>query len=93
MLQNDSKNVTESVGTLWNLYSGLIPSYMRFGAQARKNNFANIIMPINGVHITISNKISDKPVEPVIKSNFISPDSIRFDSHFESGNLLYAYRK
>lgn len=62
MLQKDNKNVGDSYSTLWALYSGLTPSYTRFGAVARKNNFANIIKPINGVNITLGSKMSDKPV-------------------------------
>lgn len=93
MLQKDTKNVGESYSTLWGLYSGQAPSYARFGALARKNNFANIIMPINGVNIALGSKMSDKPVEAAPRMIPMGPDTVRFDSHFESGNLLYAYRK
>jgi hypothetical protein len=40
----------------------LTPCYARFGNIARKNNFANVIMPINGVNITLGTKFADKPV-------------------------------
>ena len=61
-MQKDSKVVGETYGTLWLHYSGLVPSYARFGFNARKNNFANVMMPINGVNITISNKFADKQI-------------------------------
>lgn len=61
MLQNNKKT-NDNVNTLWSRYSGLTPSYARFGANARKNNFANVLMPINGVNIVLSSKFTDKPV-------------------------------
>lgn len=63
MLHKDNKDGGDCCGgTLWGMFSGLVPSYARFGALARKNNFANIIMPINGVNISLGSKISDKPI-------------------------------
>lgn len=47
-------------GTLWGIYGGLVPVYARFGANARKNNFANVIMPINGVNIALGSKFADR---------------------------------
>lgn len=71
----------------------MTPSYSRFGANARKNNFANVLMPINGVNIILGSKNLERVAECENKVFPMSPDSVRFDSHFESGNLLYAYRK
>lgn len=49
-------------------------------------------MPLNGVNILLNLGNANKKTE---QTNFYSstPDSIRFDSHFESGNLLYAFRR
>lgn len=72
----------------------------------RKSNYANVMMPINGVSIQLGlrpghdkiapikleeENISQFTMNPLIRSD--APDTIRFDSHFESGNLLYAYRQ
>ena len=60
--------------------------------KMKKHNFANVMMPLNGINIQLSQIGSQKKAE---QNKFCAsyPDSIRFDSHFESGNLLYAYRK
>lgn len=84
---------SEGSATLWALYSGQQPSFMRLGALARKNNFANIIIPLNGVNISLGTRSYDKPIESAPRMLQMNPDTVRFDSHFESGNLLYAYRK
>lgn len=93
MLNNGHKKQSDNNTTLWNTYSYLTPSYSRFGATAKKNNFANVLMPINGVNIVLPSKYADRVHDADKKVLPLSPDTIRFDSHFESGNLLYAYRK
>lgn len=50
----------EYMGSLWSIYSGMKPSYARFGTQMRKNNFSNVMMPINGVNIILSNTQAKK---------------------------------
>lgn len=54
----------------------------------KKNNFANVLIPLNGLNIVP--KYTKEDTKPLALSS--SPDSLRFDSNFESGNLLYAYR-
>lgn len=63
MFEKDSKGTTLSINTLWNLYGSLTPSYARFGTTAKKNNFANVIMPINGVNIILSTKMADRHIQ------------------------------
>lgn len=60
MLQKDNKVSAEDFGTLWNHYSHLTPSYARFGINVRKSNFANVLMPINGVNIVLGSKNLEK---------------------------------
>lgn len=47
----------DSSGSLWSIYSSLTPSYARFGLTIRKANFANVMMPVNGVNIVLGNRL------------------------------------
>jgi hypothetical protein len=93
MLKNDGKKCGDGLVSLWSVYSLITPSYARFGINAKKSNFANVLMPINGVNITLGSKFSSRAPDNGRRALPLTPDSIRFDSHFESGNLLYAYRR
>jgi hypothetical protein len=60
ILKNDNKKTADLLPTLWNIYSKLIPSYTRFGLNIKKNNFANVLLPINGINIILTSKYSDR---------------------------------
>lgn len=88
-----STNCKEYLGTLWSLYREQVPSYSRFGLNIRKSNFANVMMPINGVNIILGPNYYHNKVPPTNSlashSNISSklsparhPDTVRFDSHF-----------
>lgn len=70
----------------------MVPSYSRFAACPRKSNFAKVLLPINGVNIQLGSKWADKAI-PKDRNALLAPDTLRFDSHFQSGNLAYVYRK
>jgi len=79
----------ENSTSLWNTYSSLSPAYARFGQTSRKSNFANVLLPVNGINISLP---YSKIVPSTNSSQNIS-NTIHFDSNFESGNLLFAFRK
>lgn len=60
----------------------------------KKNNFANHFMNVAGIHLESKIKhnnfpqIKSKTATQQCKNN----GSLIFDSHFESGNLLYVYK-
>lgn len=84
-LGKEGKKNNESATTLWNRYSSQVPVYSRFGPTPRRANFANVLLTINKINISL-------PYSKPIQASF-PQGTIRFDSNFESGNLLLAYKR
>eukprot|EP00919_Chromeraceae_sp_WS-2016_P069344 GHVR01164304.1.p1 GENE.GHVR01164304.1~~GHVR01164304.1.p1 ORF type:complete len:114 (-),score=2.47 GHVR01164304.1:1593-1934(-) len=91
------KNIKQFSKTLWSLYSNKIPVYARFGNQIIKRNFANVLLNVGGINLDLE-RIRKKPLPKLeflkskVKNNIRTKNNLVFDSHFESGNLLYVYR-
>jgi hypothetical protein len=63
MLKCENKKNGDSLVTLWNTYSKMPLSYARFGVNIKKTNFANVLLPINGINIILGSKYSDRLAE------------------------------
>jgi hypothetical protein len=63
--------------------------YSRFGGGPQKDHFAGILMSVGGVFLD-KKKCSLPLLKASLRNN--SGVSLIFDSHFENGNLMWAYR-
>jgi hypothetical protein len=45
------------------MFSKMPLSYSRFGLNIKKTNFANVLLPINGINIILGSKYSDRILE------------------------------
>ena len=89
-----AKKDRESVHTLWELYNEQELYYSRFEPAMRKSNFANVFMSVGGVNVEARLRGANFPqIRPRANPQAqVNQGSVMFDSHFECGNLLYAYR-
>ena len=89
-----SKQDKDVRDTLWDIYSEKEIYYSRFEPKIRKQNFANVFMNIAGINIEAKNKLNNFPhiKNKIAMQQGKNNGSVIFDSHFESGNLLYVYK-